>query len=209
MLPVAQNVKKVYNVTGEIEDLPNDIVTLNTMEELTNTEGEFELYKSNSFPDGQNKYIHLIRNIHNEQRPFLEDSVEKMSNILYNNSVNANLNVIIDNLGSLYSSVVDHNNINSKRFLIQKYNLGSKTILASRIDKSSMTYQLGDLTRNDTLSLRSILTLPDPVVKFSHINLYETNILERANLNRFFIQYWQLLNSLTNVKTIFDKKKKL
>lgn len=208
ILPVAQNVKKVYNVTGEIEDLPNDIVTLNTMEELAITEGEFELYKSNSFPDGQNKYIHLIRNIHNEQRPFLEDSVEKMSNILYNNSVNANLNVIIDNLGSLYSSVVDHNNINSKRFLIQKYNLGSKTILASRIDKSSMTYKLGDLTRNDTLSLRSILTLPVPVVKFSHINLHETNILERANLNRFFIQYWQLLNSLTNVKTIFVDKKK-
>ena len=49
ILPVAQNVKKVYNVTGEIEDLPNDIVTFNTMEELTNIEGEFELYKSNSF----------------------------------------------------------------------------------------------------------------------------------------------------------------
>ena len=89
------------------------------MEELAVTEGEFELYKSNSFPDGQNKYIHLIKNIHKEQRPFLEDNVEKMSDVLYNKAVNANLDVVIDNLGNLYSSVVDHNNINSKRFLIQ------------------------------------------------------------------------------------------
>ena len=71
-----------------------------------------------------------------------------------------------------------------------------------------MTYKLGDLTRNDTLSLRSILTLPQPIVKFSHINLHETNILERANLNTFFIQYWQLLNTLTKVQTINVYKKK-
>ena len=207
LLPVAENVKKVYNVTGEIEELPNDIISLNTFEELATMEGELELYKSNSFPDGQNKYTHLIKNLHNEQRPFLEDNVEKLSNVLYINSVNTNLNVIIDNLGSLYSTVIDNNNINSKRFVLQKYNLGMKTILASKLDKSSMTYKLGDLTNNDTISLRSILTLPEPVVRFSHINLPDTNILNRSNLNENFIQYWCLLNSLSRVKTIYVDKK--
>lgn len=202
LLPVAKNVKKVFNVTGEIEDLPSDIVTLNTMDEMMNLQQEMDLYKSNSFPDGQNKYIHLIKNIINEQIPFQQDSFEDSSNILYTNLINNNLNVVIDNLGYLYSSVVDHNNVNSKRFLIQKYNLGMKTIVASKLDKSNMTFELTDITDNNTISIRSLLTLPEPVVRFSSINLPKTDILRRANLNEHFIQYWQLLNNSTKVQTI-------
>lgn len=203
LIPVAKNVKKVYNITGEIEDLPTDIVTLNTIEDLNTLREELELYKSNSFPDGQNKYNHLIKNIIEDQKPFEQVNFETSSNILYTNSVNANLNVVIDNLGTMYSSVVDHNNINSKRFLIQKYNLGTKSIIASKIDKSTMTYKLTDLIPNDTLSLRSILTLPEPVVRFSKINLPSTSILQRSNLNESFIQYWKLLNTATRVNNIF------
>tara|TARA_Y200000002_G_scaffold383222_1_gene404148 strand:- start:4000 stop:10041 length:6042 start_codon:yes stop_codon:yes gene_type:complete len=202
LLPVAKNVKKVFNVTGEIEDLPSDIVTLNTMDEMMNLQQEMDLYKSNSFPDGQNKYIHLIKNIINEQIPFQQDNFEDSSNILYTNLINNNLNVVIDNLGYLYSSVVDHNNVNSKRFLIQKYNLGMKTIVASKLDKSNMTFELTDITDNNTISIRSLLTLPEPVVRFSSINLPKTDILRRANLNEHFIQYWQLLNNSTKVQTI-------
>ena len=194
--------KKVFNVTGEIEDLPSDIVTLNTMDEMMNLQQEMDLYKSNSFPDGQNKYIHLIKNIINEQIPFQQDNFEDSSNILYTNLINNNLNVVIDNLGYLYSSVVDHNNVNSKRFLIQKYNLGMKTIVASKLDKSNMTFELTDITDNNTISIRSLLTLPEPVVRFSNINLPKTDILRRANLNEHFIQYWQLLNNSTKVQTI-------
>ena len=203
LVPVAKNVKKVYNVTGEIEDLPTDVVTLKTLEDLDTIREEFEMYKSNSFPDGQNKYSHLIKNIIEDQKPFEGINFESSSNILYTNVVNTNLNVIIDNLGAMYSSVVDHNNVNSKRFLIQKYNLGTKSIIASKIDKSTMTYKLMDMIPNDTLSLSSILTLPEPVVRFSKINLPSTSILQRSNLNESFIQYWKLLNSATRVNNIF------
>ena len=202
LLPVAKNVKKVFNVTGEIEDLPSDIVTLNTMDDMINLNNEMEMFKSNSFPDGQNKYTHLIKNIVNEQIPFQQDNTEDSSNILYTNEVNNNINVVIDNLGSLYSSVVDHNNVNSKRFLIQKYNLGMKTTVASKLDKSNMTYKLTDLTDNNTISIRSMLSLPEPVVRFSNVNLPKTDILKRANLNQHFIQYWQLLKNSTKVQTI-------
>lgn len=202
LLPVAKNVKKVFNVKGEIEDLPNDIVTLNTTEEMMNLQNEMEVYKSNSFPDGQNKYTHLIKNIINDQIPFQQDNFENSSNIMYSNVVNNNLNVVIDNLGYLYSSVVDHNNVNSKRFLIQKYNLGMKTIVASKLDKSDMTFKLTSLTDNDTISIRSLLTLPEPVVQFSNINLPKTDILKRANLNQHFVDYWQLLKNSTKVQTV-------
>jgi len=202
ILPVAKNVKKVFNVTGEIEDLPNDVVPLNTLEDVSAIEKEMDMYKSNTFPDGQNKYIHMIKTVTADLEPTQDINPEQASDVIHTNLVNANLNVIVDNLGSLYSSVVDHNNINSRRFLIQKYNLGTKTIVASKIDKSSMTYTLTDLTPNDTLSLRSIMTLPEPVVRFSTINLPLTNILERTNLNNAFIQYWQLLHATTRVHTL-------
>jgi len=210
LLPVAKNVKKVFNVAGEIEDLPNDIITLKTMEDVASIQQDMELYKSNSFPDGQNKYIHLIKTIDNEQKPFQDINFEDSSDILYTSSVNANINVIIDNLGSIYSSVVDHNNLRSKRFLVQKYNLGAKTIVASKLDKSTMTYKLTDIVPNDTMSVKSILTLPEPVVRFSRINLPNTSILSRANLNNSFIQYWNFLNAATKVHTIqVDDQKQL
>lgn len=210
LLPVAKYVKKVYDIQGEIEDLPNDIIPLKVKDNLKEVEQEFDMYKSNNFPDEQSKYNYLIKFLSSDQTPFLDVNSEELSKVIYSLDVGSNIEAIVNNLGSLYSSVVTNSNLASKRFVIQRYNLGTKSIISSKLDKSSMTYKLNNLTQPDTMSIGSILTLPESVKRFSRINLPTTSILEKSNLNTTYINYWQLLNTYSKIKTIsVDEKKEL
>ena len=58
------------------------------------------------------------------------------------------------------------------------------------------------LTENDQISINSILTLPEPTVRFSQVNLPGTNLLVKANLNIHFLNYWELLKQKTNVNQV-------
>ena len=51
---------------------------------------------------------------------------------------------------------------------------------------------------NDSISINSIITLPEPTVRFSQVNLPGSNLLVKANLNLHFLDYWQLLKQKTN-----------
>jgi len=208
LIPVAKFVKKVYDVTGELEDLPNDIVTLKTTQNLQSIQDDFEMYKSNNFPDEESKYNFLMKFLHREQTPFQGVNPEELSNVIYSSDVGTNIEAIVNNLGSLYSSVVSSNNLSARRFVIQKYNLGTKSIVSSKLNKKNMTYQLNDITPADTMSIGSIITLPAPVQLFSRINLPKTSILERSNLNASFVHYWQLLQTFTKINTISVNEKK-
>lgn len=210
LLPVTKYVKKVYDIQGEIEDLPSDIVPLKVKDNLKQLQQEFDMYKSNNFPDEQSKYNYLVKFLYNEETPFLPVNPEELSKVIYSLDVGSNIDAVVNNLGSLYSSVVSNSNLTSKRFVIQRYNLGVKSIISSKLDKNSMTYKLNDVTQADTMSIGSIMTLPEPVKRFSRINLPTTSILEKSNLNTSYINYWQLLNTYTKMKTIsVDEKKEL
>ena len=89
----------------------------------------------------------------------------------------------------MYSSVVKKDTINRRRFVIQNYNLG-------------LVSQGTQIGINDTLALKSMLTLPESTVRFSHINLPASNIMLKADLSLHYINYWQLLTKNTNVNTI-------
>ena len=53
------------------------------------------------------------------------------------------------------------------------------------------------------MSIKSFITLPEPAIKFSKISLPGTSLLEKANLNTVFLNYWEFLKKKTNVNNIF------
>jgi len=203
LLPVVKNVKKVYNVTtdAEIDDYP-DVATLNVGETNKEIDHVVQNYRSNEFPDEQNKYITMIKDLNPYFTPFEELNSENLTDIIYEKDVETNINVIIDNLDNFYSSIAQNDIIKSKRFVIQRYNLGLNRLNAVQVTGSKMISEVLPLTEPDQLSLKSIVTLPEPAICFSKINLPGTNIMERANLNEVFLNYWQLLKKNTNVKNI-------
>ena len=203
ILPVVKNMKKTYVDNSLLsEDEYSDIVNLNINEDLEKIQSLIDDYKTNNLPNEQNKYSSLYKELNPYFTPFEDKNDEQLSDIINEKMVNSNLNVIIDNLDDFYSSVFSKNLLNTQRFVIQKYNLGLTKLDATNLKGSRLEAVRVKMTASDEMYLSSILTLPEPFIRYSQINLPGTSILTRANLNNIFINYWQLLQKKTNVEVV-------
>jgi len=202
ILPVVKNIKKIYNV-NEVDEENTDIININLEEDLGKITDFIENYKTNTLPTDQNKYSALYNELNPYFTPFNLIDDENNNGIILEKSVGTNLNVIVDNLEDMYSSVFYNNNIRSRRFVIEKYNLGLTKLDTLEISNSRLIATRIPMTNPDIMSIKSFITLPEPVITFSKINLPGTNMLERANLNSFFLNYWQMLKKKTNINDIF------
>ncbi|NDA89382.1 MAG: hypothetical protein EBY20_00485, partial [Alphaproteobacteria bacterium] len=203
LLPVAKNVKKVYNISSK-EDAEDfvDIVPLSIDENIAEMKNIFDRYKSNDTPSEQNKYFNLISELNPYLTPFNETNSESTFDVINSISIANDISAIIDNLDDFSSSIVQNDIVKTKKFVIQRYNLGVNRLDATQITGKKMISHRVNITQPDVLEIKSILTLPEPAVRFSRINLPATSIYEKANLNNTFINYWQLLNDNTRVNKV-------
>ena len=200
ILPIVKNIKKVYNTVIDSEN--SDLVNINITTDIQNISRIFDTYKSNTSSVDQNKYSLLFNELNPYFTPFDLINEESVNDILIEKNVNSDINVIIDNLEEMYSSVFTHNNIRSRRFIIQKYNLGLTKLDTLESTGSKLITARVKMTNPDTMSIKSIMTLPEPAIRFSKINLPGTTLLDKANLNLVFLNYWEFLKKKTNVNNV-------
>lgn len=201
ILPVVKNIKKIYNVEHIDEDT-TDIVNLDLTSDLKDIQELVNNYKANDIPSEQNRYSEFYSDMNKYLTPY-EPIPEENGGIIGEKYVQTNLNTIIDNLEEMYSTIYSGNAVRTRRFVIQKYNT-ALTKLDTVDSTSSRLYTVRtNVTKNDAMSIKSFVTLPEPVIRFSRINLPGTSILDKANLNLSFINYWQLLKKNTNVNVSF------
>jgi hypothetical protein len=181
---------------------------------MSDFEKIFNNYKSDDTPVEINKYVTMMKEMNPYMTPFQNNTTNRENqeisinqylnkDYIYNTNVNDNFEALIDNLSDFYSSVLNSNLIKSKRFVIGKYNLGvNKLDTVSYVGNKTKT-QLVNLTKPDSMNIKSIIMLPKDAVVFSCIQLPGTNIMKRANLNNTFLNYWQLLNRNTYIENQF------
>lgn len=200
IIPVAVNKRKVFDIDDEISDEISDISS-NTLASLRVQEDDIiNTYYDNNIPEGQNKYSFLLQNLNKHLTPF--DPPTYTENQIVNKPVNVDMSVIIDNQEDFYSSTSYKSDIKRKRFVMQNYNKGITQLeLSDKIAGKTHTI-VSNIVPGDEISLKSILTLPEPVIRFSHINLPGTNILTKSDLNHHFINYWKYLNEKTFTDTV-------
>lgn len=202
ILPVATNIKKLYdnaNVDGSIVDdyqLFDCEKNMKEMEELLKNFKELDSYGE------PNRYLSLMKDLNPYFTPFSQTNPDSVNQVITTFPVHDQLNTIIDNLGDFESSVYE-GGIRHRRFMLQKYNTPlTRLKTTSEGTASQMLVERVDATTSDILELKSIVTLPAPAIRFSHINLPSTSILERTNLNEVFLNYWQFLKTRTAVTNI-------
>lgn len=202
ILPVVKNIKKIY--TNEIgdEDENNDVIYLDINDDISKIKGLIDNYRANDMPIEQNKYSLLYGDLNSYFTPFNLINEETTGDLLTEKNVESDLNVIIDNLEDMYSSVFTNNNVRSRRFVIQKYNMGLTRLDATEVTNSRLITTRVKMTNPDTMSIRSFVTLPESVLRFSKINLPGTTLLDKANLNQIFVEYWQFLKKKTAVNNV-------
>jgi len=202
ILPVVKNIKKIYDVE-DIDEETNDVVQISLESSLKNMKELIQSYNSNTLPVEQNKYSGLYSELDPYFTPYELIGDENMQGIIAEKRVNANINTIIDNLENMYSTIFSNNGIRDRRFVIQKYNLALSKLDSLDTNGAKFVTVRTNINNNDLMSLKSFLTLPEPTIRFSKINLPGTNILDRANLNLLFINYWEVLKKKTIVNTVF------
>lgn len=204
LLPIVKNIKKIYDVNEADNDMENsDIININLDMDLSRMNDIINNYKSNTLPNEQNKYSYLNSEMNTYFTPFDLINDENNNGIITEKNVETDITVIIDNLEDMYSSIFSNNNIKTRRFVIQKYNTGLTKLDTKEVTSTRIITTRVKLTNPDTMSIKSFITLPEPTIRFSKINLPGTSLLDKANLNTVFINYWQLFKKKTYVNNIF------
>ena len=214
---VTDTKKKIYEERLP-ENVPSDVFALSNAEAAFNLYNIFESYKSDEM-EYDNNYAHLYNSIANEMIPFIQSDKPG----LLSTEISKNLIGITNNLDNMFSTTyselgIDKNNkstpnaLRESKFFVQQYNIGLTRLKADSFKGSHYHPKLIPMTSNDPITISSILTLPEPFVRYSKINLPQTNILNKANLNKipfqlsFFLNQKQLYQDvdISNLEIDFD-----
>jgi hypothetical protein len=211
LLPVTKIKKKIYDM-DEVEEDPEtykDVVPIKLSDERIREEEIIKMYKTNSIPDEENKYVYLMNELNTLFTPYVNPNRDEYR--IIEKDIEDNINCIIDNLDEFRSSVVKKDEISRRKFVIQTYNLGLSRLQTIETERKKSYLKRVKLTPNDRITIKSFVSLPEPVLKYSHINLPNTNIFEKASLNLNDVCYWKLLNqkSPINQLTVDDLSKEL
>ena len=195
IVPVVSNRKKIYDMDLDM-GLP-DVMPLKLAEELGEIQTTQEDYYKNLSKDPNLTYVNMNRRYHDMLTPFDSpaDDVSSMTTC----SVLINLDSIIDNLGDFKSSVLSKSEVVKRRYVIQRYNLGSSYMQQQVMKSGKTVYLRAPMTSDDTIHVKSLILLPEPVVRFSCIQLPSTSILERSYLHHNYFLLFRALRKHTEI----------
>ena len=202
ILLVGQNTKRSYHDFSK--DIVNkDVRVINLFKDLQVLQESMDKYNNMNEMNNQNKYVTLFNSINELFSPFEnnEEDSDQPSNIIYTQEVFHDVNIIIDNYKNLTSTTNSNTDMIERKFATNRYINSIDYITQTEFLTKTIT-NFHSLMNADMLSLKSIVTLPEPTIYFSKINLPNTNILDRSNLGLHFLQYWKLLNKKTNISNI-------
>ena len=205
LVPISQNIKKIYDVDIEHEDEEDIQLSklMNVLSEMTNIMDE---YKQNNIPDSQNKYTFLISKLNSFLTPFSEPLIK--NNTIITKTVNNNILTIVNNLNDIFSSVSsgkDDPVIKQKRFNQQVYlkELTKLKIDSIRTDKIKIQFE--PMTNKDILTLRGFLQLPWYVFQYSYKNSPTTSLINKVHYNLSNFTYSNILKKNTYITPIAIK----
>jgi len=202
ILPVVKNVKKIYGTEIDVESY-SDVINIEVDADSAKINEIIENYKSDDLPDGENKYAALYSSLNPYFTPFDNVDDEKPADVIADKEVFDNINTIVNNLEDMYSSIFTGNSVRNRRFVMQKYNTALTKLDTIESTGSKQVTVRTNIGSNDIMSINSFITLPEPVIRFSRVNLPTSNILDKASLNLSFLNYWQLFKKNTNVNSLF------
>lgn len=200
IIPVVKNSKKIYNDanSNDVYNEFSDLIYLSNNDIYKEKSDIYNKYIESSHSQSDNKYIQLQRDLHPYYTPY--SNPRNTNNILATVRINAPITSIVNNLDNYKSSVFKKQIISTKQFNTQEHILGQSILLEHKTRVSSELRRT-PIIPNDELHLTSLMTLQEPIVRFSRINLPSTDIVTKTSLNKTFLAYWKLLDRKTYVNS--------
>lgn len=190
ILPVAKNIKKIYDTEEEYED----VINLSTKEDNVRIIEESELYKM-----GNRSYVAFLDNISPNLVPFIPPLDD---NTIFPHNIKSDIDVIIGNFNNNKSNTFTPGGIKKTPFQTTRYTSDINYITQNNLTKSSYTTDFHPLIPADTIHIKSLITLPDTFLKHSKIHLPGTDMVSRASLGLYCPNYSMLLKAKTPITTL-------
>ncbi len=174
ILPIVNLQKKVY-----IEELEQDLddyiyVVNNSMSlDIAKQNELYQNYLSNTGSIDDNKHKYLYNQLDKFNTPYINTKTD--DNYVY--KVKNSVLGIINNYDEFDTDVINDDIITRGRFVFQQY-----------IEK-------------DTISVNGFLMFPEPVLRYSTINMPSTSIMNKSKMNQVSLYYHKLLNKYTKIDT--------
>jgi hypothetical protein len=198
LLPVVADKRKIYTNTNP-ESIP-DVVQLSTKTVLENDAALLDNYQKNRIRGDVPAYSALYSALNDSFTPvepplLLEDYLAPKT------LIQASSETILSGLEDFYSTTAGKTEGYAKRrFVIQRYNLGeTKQVAKASATTGRRVYITEPMTPNDSMTIKSILTLPESAIEFSRVHLPTTSILDRTALANEYICLFRILQKRTNV----------
>ena len=201
IIPVVKNTKKIYfddDILEDKDDTFSDVTLLSFKEVIKEQSDVYNRFLDNSQTQSDNKYIDLQRKLDPYYKPY--NDARNRNDILATVTIKVPITSMVNNMDGYKNTVIKEKNISIKPFLTQEHTLG-QSILTQYVTKKSTELIRTEIIPNDRLDITSLLTLQEPIVRFSRINLPSTDIVTKTNLNTNFLSYGRLLRKRTTVNS--------
>jgi hypothetical protein len=193
ILPVVTNRKKIYYKNDDKIDTPasEDVLLQFLNSGFLNIEKLQTDYYRNKYNNQITHYINFENYLQQWFSPF--ESPMFSNNILFKTNVLHNMDAIVDNLEEFTSTTFHDNELVKRKYVIQRYNLGSVHLDKQIMKTGKLVYNTKNTTPNDEMVVKSMLMFPESVARFSAIDLPATNIMTRSNLHHNYLQLFRIL----------------
>ena len=192
LLPVVKLEKKIYNNSNSVI---NDVIVEETKTSIAEIESLQNNYYDPNSQDDLRDYILMQRRIQDIMNPMNSNT----DNCIYSTQVLCDIEAIVDNLDDFNSTVYTKAGLSKRQYIIQRYNLGLTRLDNTLLKNGKSIYTRTNMTPNDMMCLKSLVTLPYPVIRFSSINLPGTNIMDRASLHNNYLLLFRTLRKNTDI----------
>ena len=203
-IPVVRRKKKIYQ--DKNYNNYDDVKTYSEIEsiQLMNEEiDELNTYKNKLVSKEDNiyySYLNLIDEIYNIN---IGDENEE----LYTMDVKNNIEAIVNNHGNFLSSAINNEILNNEsKYVFNTYCKTLDYLVQEPLNVLSLENRYSRKNdNNEKMNIESYINLPLDVINHSRLHLHSSNILEKANLSQFDIQYYKFLkNNIVNQEYIAD-----
>lgn len=197
LIPVVSLEKTLYSVVDEDEDEGGDEVdnvygmTTDLAKNLKELQSIQDNYFKNKNGEGAiAKYPNLIKSFDKTNLPF-STPITPPPSIILSAQVNTNLETVIDNLKEFKTIVCKNANINTHKFVTQKFVTGLPLNWTEGKKHNSQ-----ELIPNEPIHIKSWIMLPEQIMRFSKIDMPTTNILCRSLYSQKYPLFYRLFNNL-------------
>ena len=203
ILPVVAQQKKLYDISDDAGAGTgaggSDTVLISSAEDFNQLDAIYTDYYKNAEVGDEIKYEAMYKRSNEFMTPFAAPT-NRDEFLVFKQEIRADLDTVVNNYDDFYSTVSEQIVANKKntpsssrtRFLIQKYNLGMSRVQSIETRSNKRYYLRGALTPADTVSIKSFIFMPEPVMKYSAIDLPGTNILVRSQLSHASLDFFRL-----------------